>query len=659
MDMNNTSLQFYLDHEEETRLEREKFLRGEDVDLSIIPRPIYDSWVRSKALGVNPYVMNIPLKSKEVSVRNTEQFYQQYNPKLYQGLENFMDTFGFQIDITDRNGRLMTDLGPIGGYYCREDVIGTTSASIAYVDKRPMNCFGYQNYKAPFAQHFGVTYPVLDLKQDLIGMVTVNLPRPRPTQKQYETAVALLELMQFIFRQGYTSDNLVKGQLDLVKRALPVLSEGVILMDSKGEIKRTNESALRILGAKHSDAGESILEKLETLHKRNRADGSKKDERTEIIKHMNESGSIVVLKVPRNPSSSLRTASLGAAKFTFKDLLGEDRGFIRAKQEAFVVAPTDASVLIHGETGSGKELFAQAIHNGSLRKEGPFVAINCGAVPENLIESELFGYEPGSFTGASVSGKIGVLEAASNGTLFLDEVESMPLHVQIRLLRALSLGRINRLGGIREIPLNIRVVSATKTDLLKVGTAGGFREDLYFRLSTCRIMIPPLRERRGDIPILAKNFIEKEGKKLGFSDIKVRDSFVESLYYYDWKGNVRELENTIERAIIFMNPEEKILDRTLLYPELLENADQNQWKAQEALMAESKKASKLKNREEITIQEYIIRCDYNIKEAARQIGVSRQTLYRKIRASPALLKLIKESKRKKGQNEVDLVSEIK
>lgn len=646
------SLQFYLDHEEETRLEREKFLRGEDIDLAIIPKPIYNSWLRSKALGVNPYIMEIPWKKRQIIVRTPEE-YQNVNLELYSGLENFYRIFGFKISIMDRNARSIADVDVIEGYYSREDIIGTTSSGIAYVEKRPVTCFGYQNYKAPFSQQFGITYPVLDQQDNLIGLVTILLPGPQPTQAQYGVAIGLLELMQFMFRQVYANQNNMAELLKLLGRALSAVSEGVIYLDDKGRINSINESALRILGARKSDDTESVLDKLEALYIQNggeRAKGVNKNNRqVEIVKHTDGNGAFFVLRAPKASSSELRIAGFGAAKYRFKDLLGEDRDFIQAKQEAFVVAPTDASVLIYGETGSGKELFAQAIHNGSLRRDGPFVSINCGAVPESLIESELFGYEPGAFTGASASGKIGVLEAASGGTLFLDEVESMPLHVQVRLLRALSFGCISRVGGIREIPVNIRVVSATKTDLLKASDEGNFREDLYYRLSTCLIFIPPLRERRGDISILARHFIENKGKKMGFSDIKATASFMESLYYYDWRGNVRELENVIERAIIFMNPEKKVLNRVLLYPKLLKNSDDNLLKAQQYVSEENKKkqVSVLKTGEEHTIQEYLIRSGGNITETAVHLGVSRQALYRKIRSSPILVNIVKEAKGQK------------
>ncbi|MDR1603844.1 MAG: sigma 54-interacting transcriptional regulator [Gracilibacteraceae bacterium] len=655
-----TTLQFYLDHEEETRSERENFLKGEDVDPGVIPKHIHDSWLRSKALGVNPYTMNIPLRKKIVSVKNAEQFLR-INPvaSYYGDVEKIIRNFGCEINFAGHNGLTLGGTPDDAKHYYsnREKFLGTCASAIAFETKQPARCFGHQNYKTPFSQQFGLSNPVFDTEQNFIGVVTILLPRPRPTREQCDMAEALLELMRLSFYQQNTNETNTKEQYDLLSRALPFLSDGVILFDRHGNIARHNESALRILGAKKSESSDKIIDKLEqyrSRHTRHR-DGSNGNGRDAQIEHRinaisgdDKSASLIILKEPR--SSYRHPASgTGAAPYTFKDLLGEDRDFLRAKHEAFIVAPTNASVLLCGETGSGKEVFAQSIHNDSLRREAPFFAVNCGAVPDNLIESELFGYEAGSFTGASPKGKIGILEAASGGTLFLDEVESMPPHVQVRLLRALSIGIINRVGGIMEIPLNIRVVSATKCDLLQMGTEGRFREDLYYRLSTCRIRIPPLRDRRSDIPILARYFVAKMEKDLGYSDISLADSFLESLYYYDWRGNVRELENTIERALIFMNPEKKILDRTLLYPELLEEADFNRSKNQNNTPAlDSARLNLLKAGEAQTIEKCLVQCNYNIPATAQTLSMTRQTLYRKIRANPALRRFVEEHKQNSG-----------
>src|SRR5579884_1808188 len=212
------------------------------------------------------------------------------------------------------------------------------------------------------------------------------------------------------------------------------------------------------------------------------------------------------------------------------------------------VAPTDATVLIQGETGTGKELVARTIHHHSDRR-GPFVALNCSAIPNELLESELFGYERGAFTGA-VERRIGKFEAAAGGTLFLDEIADMPLALQAKVLRVLQEREFTRVGGREAIRADVRIVAATNQDLEAAVRAGRFREDLFFRLHVVRIHVPPLRERRADIPELIDFFVDKINRELGTSIVGVTDDVRERLIQHPWPGNVRELENTLRRAAV-------------------------------------------------------------------------------------------------------------
>ena len=216
------------------------------------------------------------------------------------------------------------------------------------------------------------------------------------------------------------------------------------------------------------------------------------------------------------------------------------------------VAPTDATVLIDGESGTGKELVARAVHARSSRSERPFVAVNCGAIPENLIESELFGHAKGAFTGA-VSSRVGLFRAADGGTIFLDEIGELPLPLQVKLLRVLQERKFYRLGGAKEISVDVRVIAATNRDLEKLVEEGKFREDLYYRLNVATIYLPPLRERKEDILLLATAFIKEFNSKFGKSIEGFEPQAAELLQQYHWKGNVRELRNVIERAVLLGN----------------------------------------------------------------------------------------------------------
>ncbi len=232
-----------------------------------------------------------------------------------------------------------------------------------------------------------------------------------------------------------------------------------------------------------------------------------------------------------------------------EEIIGENPFFLNALEKLKKVAPTDSTVLLLGESGTGKELFARKLHRESKRKDSPFVSINCSAIPEKLLETELFGYEKGAFTGA-YKRKIGKLELAHGGTFFMDEIGELSPELQPKILRVIEEKRFERVGGTESIEVDVRFVFATNKDLKKEVQEGRFREDLYFRISVFPIKIPPLRERKDDIPLLVNYFIKTISQRIGKRIKGIEESAMEYLVSYDWYGNVRELQNTIERAII-------------------------------------------------------------------------------------------------------------
>jgi transcriptional regulator with GAF, ATPase, and Fis domain len=232
------------------------------------------------------------------------------------------------------------------------------------------------------------------------------------------------------------------------------------------------------------------------------------------------------------------------------EIVGVDFGLREVMQQVRQVAPTDSPVLLTGETGVGKDVIANAIHLGSPRRDGPFIPVNCGAIPESLLDSELFGHEKGAFTGA-LSRKRGRFERADTGTILLDEIGEMPLQAQVRLLRVIQHREIERVGGSERIPVDIRIITATNQDLATMVRAGRFREDLWFRLNVFPIVVPPLRDRSSDIPALIRHFIERKARELKIGDTpQLAPGAIDDLMAYDWPGNVRELENMVERAMI-------------------------------------------------------------------------------------------------------------
>jgi two-component system, NtrC family, response regulator PilR len=248
-----------------------------------------------------------------------------------------------------------------------------------------------------------------------------------------------------------------------------------------------------------------------------------------------------------------------ATRNSLDNIVGSSAALEKLKATIRTVAPTGSTVLIYGESGTGKELVARAVHACSPRSGEPFVSINCGAFPETLLESELFGYVKGAFTGANQN-KRGLFEVASGGTIFLDEISEMSVSMQVKLLRVLQERTIRPIGGTQESPIDVRVIAATNKDLKQMVAANTFREDLYYRVSVIPILVPPLRERRDDVELLANHFLKKYANAAQKSILRIRPESLEALRGFDWPGNVRQLENTIERAVAMETSDELRVD---------------------------------------------------------------------------------------------------
>lgn len=305
---------------------------------------------------------------------------------------------------------------------------------------------------------------------------------------------------------------------------------------------------------------------------------------------------------------------IAATRSHFQDLIGASSIMQRLFGLIEEVAGVDSPVLLRGETGTGKELIARAVHAKSARRYGPFIPINCGAFSENLLESELFGHEEGSFTGATRTKK-GRIEMAANGTLFLDEIGEIPQKMQVDLLRVIEEKKLHRVGGTRDIPVDFRLVSATHRDLGREMERGNFRQDLFFRLNVIEIEVPPLRSRKEDISLLARSFLNRFSHETNKPVEGIRDDALLLLETYDWPGNIRELENAIERAVVLAKGSHlKKEDFAFLFrsagqtmPQSLESVERNH------------------------IARILKWCDWNISRAAGVLEINRTTLHNKIR----------------------------
>lgn len=308
------------------------------------------------------------------------------------------------------------------------------------------------------------------------------------------------------------------------------------------------------------------------------------------------------------------------AIYTFNKIIGKNQNFIDIINYSKQIADSRSNVIIVGDSGTGKEVFAQSIHNYSSRKDKPFIAVNCGAIPSNLIESELFGYEEGAFTGARLGGHLGKFEAADGGTIFLDEIGEMPLDMQIKLLRVIEEGVINRIGSIKQIPVNIRIISATNKDLKDEVAKGKFRKDLFYRINVIPIYLPSLKDRKDDIPILIDYFMERISKHLNKRKVDIPIGYMERLINYDWPGNIRELENLIE--LIINTGSIKILDK--LQFNTVEPTSIKSEEIDETIFT-------LETVEKKYIEKALNKFDGNISQTAKALGIGRNTLYRKIK----------------------------
>lgn len=432
------------------------------------------------------------------------------------------------------------------------------------------------------------------------------------------------------------------------------LNEGVVAVDREERVESINPAMERLIGVS-ADAtvgrrwteiaphltlsrtlrkGAAELETIERIGSRtvvaNRIPITEQGVLTGAVLTFQDSTAIQ--RADRNLRSQNRPRQF-VARYQLAQLLGDSAPLSRVRALAERYAATDATVLITGESGTGKELLAQGIHNASRRRNHPFVAINCAAFPESLLESELFGFEEGAFTGSRRGGKAGLVESAHTGTLFLDEIGEMPIALQTRLLRVLQEREVLRLGSTEPTPVDVRVIAATNRNLRERVASGDFREDLYFRLNILRIELPPLRERIDDIPLIATQLLATAVARMGGrrDPEDLAGALMPHFRAYSWPGNVREMENIVERIAVFWADAEALPPEAgelkPLVPELF---------ARPAPALEEEDAGALRSLNRKTEFDHIRRtleeCNGNQAEACRRLGIGRTTLWRKLKA---------------------------
>jgi transcriptional regulator with PAS, ATPase and Fis domain len=530
------------------------------------------------------------------------------------------------------------ELNFLKGELWSENVVGTNAIGTALYLGKPVQTIG--------AEHYGVNQhswtcsasPIYDEDDNLIGCINMsgNYYNAHSHTLGIVTAAAQSIQKQMALAISYK----------LLNVTFDSISEGMIVINEYMKVKRINGRALKILNISLEEAMNMNINEVlngvdfhKLLQEKNKSLNNIEWDfsiNNDIIKCV-----INVLPLNKNGKSSgmvitftevkivhkLVNKFVGyKAQYEFKDIMTTSKEMANMIAFAKKASKSDCNILIQGESGTGKELISQSIHNYSDRARGPFVAVNCASIPSELVESELFGYEKGAFTGASKEGHPGKFELADGGTIFLDEIGELPLDIQSKLLRVLDNGKIVRVGGTYEKQLNVRVIGATNRILKNEIRRKNFREDLYYRLSVMEIKTIPLRERKDDIDVLVNDFVQRLNIKNKNKIITVSKEYIDKLKKYDWDGNIRELKNVVERDYYLSEDEMMNID--------INNLDYNnmtQTLHQEPINQEEIKIIPLDLLEENAIRDAIKKCDGNLQLTSKLLSIGRATLYRKIK----------------------------
>lgn len=533
---------------------------------------IAKSWERSCHAGVDPYqdVEHIKYKYEPERLLHKPSALISISYNILNDTFNIIKGFGFQLFLVDEYACVIECIPItkkiIGNW--SEEVLGTNAIGTAILNLQAIQVEGAEHYCQAFHGITSSAVPILDNEGNLLGALGLIGPKDEDHSHVLSALVKAADKMM----DHLTIDELshgFKSISEFLSRAINSMPDGVLVLNSVGIIESVNSIAERVVGKK---ALEMIgLHFYDLCH---RGSTNKKiiDEEQPFInidvfqkKFTKEYHCETTLKMIKDENGHVASAVIfirnidssiinneyyhHSSKPGFNDIMGKSKKILDSIYIARMAANNMSNVLLQGESGTGKDILAQAIHNESSRRNGPFVAINCGAIPRELVSSELFGYIDGAFSGARRGGALGKFEAAEGGTLFLDEISDMPLESQVVLLRVLQDRKITRVGDSKEIPVDVRIICATNRNLFEEVVAGKFREDLYYRINVISIYIPPLRERTGDIALLAKYYLAKMGASPNCIAKVTKLSLMEELVHYHWPGNVRELQNVIERLV--------------------------------------------------------------------------------------------------------------
>lgn len=506
-------------------------------------------------------------------------------------------------------------------------------------------CF-HCSLKGNCAELATIGYPIIS-QGDLIGvigLIAFDIEQKRKIQQDYDSLIVFLSKLGDLLAGNLRYTNMITAltiQSEETKMIIDGLGSGIICTDIDGNIKFVNsktEDYLQINADNLINKSiSSIIPELDfdlktqiPVETKITVKGKRKSFVIKVLPVLVKNkkvSSIIEIHETSNMVKSAYRLIEGGSNITFDHIIGNSPKILEVKELANKVASSSSTVLLRGESGTGKELFARAIHNGSTRNNSPFVAINCASIPDNLLESELFGYDGGAFTGASKEGQMGKFELANGGTLFLDEIGDLPLHLQPKILRVLQEGAFMRVGGKELISVDFRLIAATNRDLEQMIYEGEFREELYYRLNVIPIHIPPLRERIEDIESLSRYQLQKYCSKLGQSLKYFSKDVKEAFNRYSWPGNVRELENVVEYLVNVVKGKEIIFENL---PYAIKNhLNNNIWN----IANNNKLKDILDNYEKQILKSYLEqygKTTEDKEQISSILGINLSTLYRKL-----------------------------
>lgn len=639
------------------------FMQTGRIDSSVVRPEVGASWKRCRKLGLDPHA---PKQPPRLNARQLQQVMAQ-NQSLKDvalpflgNMANAVRGSNFILSLTDCDAVVLEVFGDeqpveqarrnnnyVPGCVRSESTIGTNAICLSLIERKPIELWGAEHYNAMSHSWMCSSAPIFGPDDELIGAVTLTMQIANATALTKGMVISVAEAIHDRLCERHSRQQNTRAQT-MLSSVLNTISEAMIMADESGIVTNVNSVAAQLLSIRANSAiGHSVLklfpgspELAAILVERNNSriidiSVDKDEGHCNLIvrpyfmrSQVGAEGVLLLLKPRKEALNDLRDMTGLSAVFRFEDIIGRSSELCKQIELARMVAKQNTRVLITGETGTGKELFAQSIHTASPRCDGPFVALNCAAIPRELLESELFGYKGGAFTGSRKGGQIGKFELADGGTLFLDEINTLPLDLQSKLLRTLQEGTVMRLGDTKPVRVDVRVLAASNEDLYEKSRDQTFRMDLYFRLSVVEINLPPLRERGADICLLAEHILKGISTKFGKPGLRLSSEAQDMLQRYPWVGNVRELENVLEMAAIVCDG--AILDSAHLAYRMRGLRPPSGAPAMPVQVAPAL-VQPMQDMELDLIRNAMREHKGNVALVSRKLGISRSTIYRRMR----------------------------